>query len=68
MNASQHPQQSAPADNTSESTDYDEQYEFGRMPRVIAPGRFSTREFARLLVLRSRIQAGQFATDDLAAE
>lgn len=68
MNASQQPQQSAPASHASESTDYDQPYEFGHTPRAIAPGPFSTREFARLLVLRGRIQAGEFAADDLAAD
>ncbi len=67
MNASSQPQQSVAATDASESTEYDQPYEFGRRPRVIAPGPFSTREFARLLVLRSRIQAGQFAADDLVA-
>ena len=67
MNASQQPQQSTPANDASESTDYDEPYKFGRMPRAVAPCPFSTREFARLLVLRGRIKAGQFAADDLAA-
>ncbi len=67
MNASQQPQQSATGTDASESTEYDQPHEFGRTPRVIAPGPLSTREFARLLVLRSRIKAGQFAADDLAA-
>jgi hypothetical protein len=47
--------------------DHDQPYQFGRRPRALAPYPFSTRQFARLLVLRGRIQAGQFAADDLNA-
>jgi hypothetical protein len=39
--------------------DHDEPYVFGRVPRAIAPFPFSTREFARLLVMRSRVQDGR---------
>ena len=51
----------------SGTADHDQPYRFGRTPRAIAPYPFSTRQFARLLVLRGRVQAGQFAADDLAA-
>jgi hypothetical protein len=44
--------------------DHDDPYVFGRQPRAVAPFPFSTREFARLLVLRSRVQAGLYAMDD----
>ncbi len=44
---------------------YDQEYRFGRRPQSIAPFPFTTQEFARLLVLRSRIHAGLFAGDDL---
>lgn len=37
--------------------DHDVPFEFGRLPRAIAPFPFSTREFARLLVMRSRVRA-----------
>ena len=38
--------------------DHDMPYVFGREPRAMAPFPFSTREFARLLVLRGRIRDG----------
>jgi hypothetical protein len=40
------------------SADHDMPYVFGRLPRAMAPFPFSTREFARLLVLRSRVRDG----------
>ena len=45
--------------------DHDVPYRFGRRPRAEIPVPFSTRQYARLLVLRSRIQGG-LAADDLA--
>jgi len=38
--------------------DHDMPYVFGRLPRAMAPFPFSTREFARLLVLRGRVRDG----------
>jgi hypothetical protein len=38
------------------AADHDEPDAFGRMPRAAAPFPFSTRQFARLLVLRSRVR------------
>jgi len=38
--------------------DHDVPYTFGRRPRSVAPYPFSTRQFARLLVLRSEISCG----------
>jgi hypothetical protein len=38
--------------------DHDAPYVFGRLPRAMAPFPFSTREYARLLVLRSRSRDG----------
>ena len=67
MNTSHQPQQATGFEHTTELSDDDQPYRFGRTPRAIAPYPFSTRQFARLLVLRGRIQAGQFAADDLAA-
>jgi len=49
----------------SGAADHDQPYRFGRRPRSSAPYPFSTRQFARLLVLRSRVQAGQFGADDV---
>ena len=41
-------------------------YQFGRLPRTEATAPFTTREFARLLVLRGRIHDGVVAGDDWA--
>jgi hypothetical protein len=43
--------------------DHDVPYRFGRRPTTEAPFPFSTWQFARLLALRSRIQAGLFSSD-----
>jgi len=46
----------------SGSGDHDQPYLFGRRPRALAPYPFSTRrQFARLLVLRSRVQESYLA-------
>ena len=66
MNTRQQAQEPATFGNTTDAIEYDEPYRFGRTPRAIAPFPFSTRQFARLLVLRGRIRAGQLAADDLA--
>jgi hypothetical protein len=42
---------------------YDEPYRFGRKPTVRAPFPFSERQFARLLIVRSRLHAAP-STDD----
>jgi hypothetical protein len=47
--------------------DHDLPFQFGRKPRSSATYPFSTSEYVHLLVLRSRVQAGLFAADDLAA-
>jgi hypothetical protein len=44
--------------------DHDLPYRFGRTPTSSAPYPFSTRQYARLLVLRSRIDAGLTCIDD----
>lgn len=69
MNRSQQSNQPSSLAEGSQVSDYayDEEYRFGRRPRAIAPFPFSTQEFARVLVLRSRVRAGLFAADDLAA-
>ena len=38
------------------AADHDQPYRFGFRPRASAPYPFNTRQFARLLVLRGRIQ------------
>jgi hypothetical protein len=45
------------------AADHDNPYTFGRLPRALAPFPFSTRQFARLLVLRGGVRAGLFADD-----
>jgi hypothetical protein len=44
--------------------DHDEPFRFGRRPSASAPFPFSTRQYARLLVLRSRVDAGLIGQDD----
>ena len=44
--------------------DHDVAYVFGRRPTTQRPFPFSTRELARLLVLRSRVEAGLVGADD----
>ena len=38
------------------AADHDQPYRFGFRPRAVAPYPFNTRQYARLLVLRGRIQ------------
>jgi hypothetical protein len=45
------------------AADHDQPYRFGWRPRSSATYPFSTKQYARLLVLRSRVQAG-LVTDD----
>lgn len=45
------------------AADHDRSYVFGRPPRALAPFPFTPRQFARLLLLRGRIQDGAFADD-----
>jgi hypothetical protein len=47
--------------------DHDMPYIFGRRPRASTPYPFSTRQYAHLLVLRSRIDAELFGRDDRTA-
>jgi hypothetical protein len=52
---------SASIDGTLDGTgagDNDLPYRFGRKPTSSQPFPFSTHEYARLLILRSRVQAG----------
>jgi len=49
------------------SGDHDAPYTFGRRPRGTAPYPFSTRQYMRLLVLRSRIGADLVGLDDRGA-
>jgi hypothetical protein len=48
------------------SADHDLPYRFGWRPNAQSPFPFSTRQFARLLVLRSRIDESFVASGDLA--
>jgi hypothetical protein len=45
------------------AADNDAPYTFGRRPRSIAPYPFSTRQYARLLALRSRVHADRLGLD-----
>jgi hypothetical protein len=45
--------------------DHDQPYRFGWKPSANVPYPFNTRQYARLLVLRSRLQVGQFGADDV---
>ena len=47
------------------AADHDQPYRFGWRPSTNVPYPFNTRQFSRLLVLRSRIQNGLFGVDDL---
>jgi len=48
--------------------DHDQPYRLGRRPRVVAPYPFSTREYARLLILRSRVTDCLFGADGVRAD
>jgi hypothetical protein len=64
-----HPQSQQPVGTPADNgpADHDLPYQFGRMPRSSATYPFTTRQYVHLLVLRSRLQAGLFAADDLCA-
>jgi hypothetical protein len=51
-----------------EAADHDRPYRFGRRPTSLAPYPFSTRQYVRLLILRSRVEAGLVGLDDRRAE
>jgi hypothetical protein len=53
-------------DGTS-AADHDSEFHFGRRPSAVAPYPFSTRQYARLLVFRSRFQDRLIHGDDDAA-
>lgn len=46
------------------AADHDTPFKFGWRPRAAATYPFSMRQYARLLVLRSRVEAGLFGADD----
>ena len=50
----------------SGTADHDQPYRFGRRPSASAPYPFSTRQYARLLVLRGRVQNRELEGDDAA--
>ena len=45
--------------------DHDQPYTFGRRPRGADPFPFTTRQYARLLALRSRVADGLVGSDDV---
>jgi hypothetical protein len=48
-------------------SDHDQPYRFGWRPRASVPYPFSTRQYARLLVFRSRLSEQLTGQDDLSA-
>ena len=52
---------------TSDAPGYDAPYHFGRRPTARAPFPFTERQFARLLIVRGRVQAAPSAWDDVEA-
>jgi hypothetical protein len=51
----------------TDASDHDVAFHFGRRPSSVAPYPFSTRQYARLLVLRSRYEERLMQGDDAAA-
>ena len=49
------------------AADHDEPYRFGRRPNAMAPYPFTERQYARLLIMRSRVQAVELPQDRAAA-
>jgi uncharacterized Fe-S cluster-containing radical SAM superfamily enzyme len=49
------------------AADNDQPYRFGRRPNARAPWPFTERQYARLLILRSRLDADQSLEDRAAA-
>lgn len=49
------------------AADHDEPYRFGRRPNAMAPYPFTERQYARLLILRGRLQAIELPEDRAAA-
>jgi len=57
-------EEAAPLTGTKDgetAADHDEPYRFGRRPNAQAPYPFTERQYARLLIMRSRIQAERAA-------
>ena len=46
--------------------DHDVPFTFGARPRALAPFPFTTHEYVRLLIVRSRVDAGVLGADDRA--
>jgi uncharacterized protein involved in type VI secretion and phage assembly len=65
MQSLPHTQQAPGSLDGDGAGDCDQPYVFGRRPRANATGPFTTHQYARLLVLRSRVQAGLSGADDL---
>lgn len=57
------PKSGAQTSATNGTGDDDQPYRFGRRPTVRSPFPFTEREFARLLIARSRVQAAPSADD-----
>jgi hypothetical protein len=64
MNPSTHTDRGAAGSlDGSGTADHDLPYRFGRRPTASAPYPFSTREYARLLILRGRVRDHEFDSD-----
>jgi hypothetical protein len=57
----------SPNDATSDARSHDEPYRFGRRPTARAPFPFTERQFARLLIVRGRVQAAPSSWDEVEA-
>jgi hypothetical protein len=55
------------SDASSDAPSHDKPYRFGRRPTARAPFPFTERQFARLLIVRGRIQAAPAVWDDAQA-
>ncbi len=58
------PDQTLGTHDGSGAADHDVPFEFGRMPSAKAPFPFTTREYVRLLILRSRVHASAVSAAD----
>jgi len=58
------PDQTIGSHDGPSAADHDVPFEFGRLPNATAPYPFTTREYVRLLILRSRLQTRVLGADD----
>ena len=63
MDANTNPEPARGRPEKSDAPGYDEPYQFGRRPNTRAPYPFTERQFARLLIMRSRLDAAPTDAD-----